>query len=160
MRVSGDLRSVEAPPKCANDARVTLVSRNTLKISRKPYPFQNQQDFILDQFRNPSTIVAHCRGERRGSKAEVGLPRSEEPDGIAIPMTQIRIGRLRAPASNGLVYAPLAGHVVSTLIIGFGFVIPDSPIEGANPYTLGFLGAVLGFIPAYAASVTIARRRQ
>lgn len=55
-------------------------------------------------------------------------------------------------------YAPLVGHVVPTLVIGFGFVIPGSPIEGVNTYTIGFLSAVLGFIPAYVAGVAIARR--
>ncbi|MEQ1864431.1 MAG: hypothetical protein ABL996_07225 [Micropepsaceae bacterium] len=56
------------------------------------------------------------------------------------------------------VYAPLVGHVVPTLVIGFGFVIPGSPIEGVNTYTIGFLSAVLGFIPAYVAGIIIARR--
>lgn len=55
-----------------------------------------------------------------------------------------------------LVYAPLIGHIVPTLVIGFGFVIPGSPIDGINAYTIGFLSAVLGFIPAYAAGVAIA----
>jgi hypothetical protein len=57
-----------------------------------------------------------------------------------------------------LLYAPLVGHVAPTLIIGFGFVIPGSPIEGINTYTIGFLSAVLGFIPAYVAGVAIATR--
>ena len=56
------------------------------------------------------------------------------------------------------VYAPLVGHVVPTLVIGFGFVIPGSPIEGVNTYTIGFLSAVLGFISAYVAGIIIARR--
>ena len=55
-------------------------------------------------------------------------------------------------------YAPLAGHIVPTLIIGFCFVIPGSPIEGINTYTLGFLAAVLGLIPAYTTGVAIAKR--
>ncbi len=55
-------------------------------------------------------------------------------------------------------YAPLAGHIVPTLVIGFGFVIPGSPIEGVNAYTVGFLTAVLGFILAYLAGIAIARR--
>lgn len=57
-----------------------------------------------------------------------------------------------------LLYAPLAGHLLATLVIGFGFVIPGSPIEGINIYTLGFLGAVLGFIPAYVSGIAIAKR--
>lgn len=55
-------------------------------------------------------------------------------------------------------YVPLVGHVVPTLVIGFGFVIPGSPIEGINTYTIGFASAVLGFIPAYVAGVAIATR--
>jgi ABC-type Fe3+ transport system permease subunit len=55
-------------------------------------------------------------------------------------------------------YAPLIGHVVPTLIIGFGLVIPGSPIDGINTYTIGFLSAVLGFIPAYVAGIAIAIR--
>ena len=55
-------------------------------------------------------------------------------------------------------YGPLVGHVAPTLVIGFGFVIPGSPIEGINTYTIGFLSAVHGFIPAYAAGVAIATR--
>lgn len=55
-------------------------------------------------------------------------------------------------------YAPLVGHVVPTLVTGFGVVIPGSPIEGVNTYTIGFIFAVLGFIPAYVAGIAIARR--
>jgi hypothetical protein len=36
-------------------------------------------------------------------------------------------------------------------------VIPGSPIEGVNQYTIGFASAVLGFIPAYVAGLRIAR---
>jgi len=57
-----------------------------------------------------------------------------------------------------LAYVPLAGHVIPTLVIGFGFVIPGSPIDGVNAYTIGFLSAVLGFIPAYIAGIAIAGR--
>lgn len=59
---------------------------------------------------------------------------------------------------KALLYVPLIGHVVPTLIIGFGYVIPGSPIEGVNTYTIGFLAAVLGFVPAYVAGIAIARR--
>lgn len=57
-----------------------------------------------------------------------------------------------------IAYLPLASHVVPTLVIGFGFVIPGSPIEGWNAYTLGFLATVFGFIPAYAAGLSLVRR--
>lgn len=56
-------------------------------------------------------------------------------------------------------YAPLALHVVPTLVIGYGFVLPGSPIAGVNQYTIGFALAVLGFIPAYVAGVRLARGR-
>ena len=59
---------------------------------------------------------------------------------------------------RALVYAPLALHVIPTLAIGFGFVLPCSPIAGLNQYTLGFAAAVLGFIPCYIAGVRLARR--
>jgi hypothetical protein len=52
---------------------------------------------------------------------------------------------------------PLIGHVALTFVM-IGFVIPGSPIEGVNAYTIGFLSAVLGFIPAYVAGIAIVRR--
>lgn len=45
-------------------------------------------------------------------------------------------------------------------MIGFGFVLPHSPIAGVNQYTIGFALAVLGFIPAYIAGVRLARKKQ
>lgn len=59
-----------------------------------------------------------------------------------------------------LLYAPLALHVLPTLVIGYGFVLPQSPIAGVNQYTIGFALAVLGFIPAYIAGVRLACVRQ
>lgn len=56
------------------------------------------------------------------------------------------------------VYAPLIGHVVPTLVVAFGFVIPGSPIDGLNVYTIGFVSAVVGFVPAYIAGIAIAMR--
>ncbi len=58
---------------------------------------------------------------------------------------------------RALLYAPLALHIVPTLVIGYGFVLPHSPIAGANQYTIGFAFAVLGFIPSYIAGVRLAR---
>lgn len=58
---------------------------------------------------------------------------------------------------RALLYAPLALHVLPTLVIGYGFVLPHSPIAGANQYTIGFAFAVLGFIPSYIAGVRLAR---
>jgi hypothetical protein len=56
-------------------------------------------------------------------------------------------------------YMPLLAHVVPTLGIGFGLVIPGSPIEGWNAYTTGFAAAVLGFVPSYAAGLALVKRR-
>lgn len=61
-------------------------------------------------------------------------------------------------AARALIYAPLTVHVISTLVVGFGFVLPGSPIEGLNIYTLGFLSAVLGFVPIYIAGISLAHR--
>lgn len=54
-------------------------------------------------------------------------------------------------------YLPLLLHVVPTLVIGYGLVIPNSCIAGWNELTLGFAAAVLGFIPAYLAGLRLAR---
>ena len=59
--------------------------------------------------------------------------------------------------NRALLYAPLALHVLPTLVIGFVFVLPTSPIAGVNQYTIGFAAAVLGFIPPYIAGVRLAR---
>ncbi len=56
-------------------------------------------------------------------------------------------------------WLPLIGYVVPTLGIGFGVVIPGSCVEGVNSHTVGFLAAVLGFIPAYMTGIVIARRQ-
>ena len=69
-------------------------------------------------------------------------------------MTAPRLPRVRA-----LVYAPLLAHVVPSLVIGFGIVIPRSCIAGVNQLTIGFAATVLGLIPAYVAGVRLARRR-
>lgn len=55
-------------------------------------------------------------------------------------------------------YAPLLMHVIPTLIIGLGFVIPQSCIAGVNPFSIGFVLTVLGFVPAYLAGIALARR--
>jgi hypothetical protein len=58
-----------------------------------------------------------------------------------------------------LAYAPLLAHVIPTFVIGFGLVIPNSPIAGFNQYTIGFVATVAGFVPAYLAGIRIARRQ-
>ncbi|MBL9097792.1 MAG: hypothetical protein JNK07_12760 [Alphaproteobacteria bacterium] len=72
----------------------------------------------------------------------------------------MRAGKDSRPAARMLTYAPLAVHVISTLVVGFGFVLPGSPIEGLNVYTLGFLSAVLGFVPIYIAGISLAHRQE
>lgn len=55
-------------------------------------------------------------------------------------------------------YAPLLLHVIPTLVIGLGFVIPKSCIAGVNPLSIGFVLTVAGFVPAYLAGIAFARR--
>ena len=44
---------------------------------------------------------------------------------------------------------PLAGFVVPTVVIGFGFVIPRSCIAGLNELTVGFATTVAGACVTY-----------
>jgi hypothetical protein len=44
---------------------------------------------------------------------------------------------------------PLIAFVLPTLVIGYGFVIPNSPIAGFNDLTIGFATTVLGACFAY-----------
>jgi len=46
-------------------------------------------------------------------------------------------------------YLPLVGHVIPTLVIGYGIVIPRSCIAGGNGSTVGFGLSVLGTCVAY-----------
>ena len=46
-------------------------------------------------------------------------------------------------------YLPLLAHVVPTLLIGYGFVIPRSCIAGLNGPTFGFGLTVAGTCVAY-----------
>ena len=73
-----------------------------------------------------------------------------------------KVCRLRPRAfvcAPQLVYAPLLAHIAPTLLVGYGLVIPNSPIAGFNEYTIGFAATVAGFVPAYLAGVRIARRQ-
>jgi ABC-type Fe3+ transport system permease subunit len=47
-------------------------------------------------------------------------------------------------------YLPLLGHVVPTLVIGYGVVIPRSCIAGWNSLTVGFGLSVVSACVAYA----------
>jgi hypothetical protein len=63
------------------------------------------------------------------------------------------------PRPRWSVYLPLMAHVVPTLMIGYGFVIPRSCIAGINALTIGFAVTIAGFILAYFAGMRIARRQ-
>ena len=53
-------------------------------------------------------------------------------------------------------FIPLAGFVVPTVVIGYGFVIPRSCIAGWNELTVGFATTVLGACLTYVAGVRVA----
>jgi hypothetical protein len=53
-------------------------------------------------------------------------------------------------------FAPLAGFVVPTVLIGYGVVIPRSCIAGVNELTIGFAATVLGACFTYWAGVRLA----
>jgi hypothetical protein len=48
---------------------------------------------------------------------------------------------------------PLITFVVPTVVIGYGFVIPNSPIAGLNELTVGFGTTVLGACLMYLAGI-------
>lgn len=56
------------------------------------------------------------------------------------------------------VYLPLAGFVLGTTVIGFGFVIPHSSIAGFNGLTLGFASTIVGAALTYVAGIQLAQR--
>ena len=57
-------------------------------------------------------------------------------------------------------FLPLAAHVLPTIVIGFGSVIPGSCIAGFNTLTIGFAASVVGTCLAYYAGVwTVVRDR-
>jgi ABC-type Fe3+ transport system permease subunit len=55
-------------------------------------------------------------------------------------------------------FAPLAGFVVPTVVIGYGVVIPRSCIAGWNELTLGFGATVVGACLTYLAGLRLAAR--
>ena len=55
-------------------------------------------------------------------------------------------------------YIPLAGFVVPTIVIGYGFVIPRSCIAGINELTIGFTTTVLGACVTYVLGLRAALR--
>jgi hypothetical protein len=63
------------------------------------------------------------------------------------------------PRPCWFVFLPLVAHIIPTLIIGYGFVIPQSCIAGVNAQTIGFAITIAGFIATYVAGVRIAQRQ-
>lgn len=55
-------------------------------------------------------------------------------------------------------HVPLLAHVVPTLVIGYGIVIPRSCIAGLNELTIGFGASVLGTCIAYVLGLRAATR--
>jgi hypothetical protein len=56
-------------------------------------------------------------------------------------------------------FAPLAGFVLPTVVIGYGVVIPRSCIAGLNELTLGFAATVVGACLTYWAGLRLVARR-
>jgi ABC-type Fe3+ transport system permease subunit len=54
---------------------------------------------------------------------------------------------------------PLLGFVVPNVVIGFGYVIPRSPIAGVNELTIGFGITIVAAVVTYIAGVRRALRR-
>ena len=55
-------------------------------------------------------------------------------------------------------YLTLAGFVVPTIVIGYGFVIPRSCIAGVNELTIGFATTIVGACVTYIVGIRAARR--
>ena len=55
-------------------------------------------------------------------------------------------------------FVPLLGFVVPTLVIGFGFVLPNSGAAGVNQLSVGFLSTVVGACVTYWIGVRSALR--
>ncbi len=56
-------------------------------------------------------------------------------------------------------FYPLLGFALPTLVIGYGFVLPESCIAGVNAQSIGFGTTVLGACLAYFAGLRTALRR-
>lgn len=57
-------------------------------------------------------------------------------------------------------FYPLIGFAVPTLVIGYGFVIPKSPIAGWTPESIGFGFTVVGACATYVIGLWRAIGRQ
>ncbi len=59
---------------------------------------------------------------------------------------------------SGKLVMLLAGYVIPTVVIGYGFVIPQSCIAGVNDLTIGFALSIVGACVTYVAGVKMALR--
>jgi ABC-type Fe3+ transport system permease subunit len=55
-------------------------------------------------------------------------------------------------------YLPLLGHVVPTVVIGYGWVLPRNGVAGWNELTIGFAMSVVGTCIAYVFGQRLALR--
>ena len=55
-------------------------------------------------------------------------------------------------------FLPVIGFVVPTVVIGYGFVIPNSCIAGWNSQSVGFASTVLGACVTYCAGIRLVLR--
>jgi hypothetical protein len=53
---------------------------------------------------------------------------------------------------------PLAGFIVPSLVIGYGFVLPRSGFGGVNELTIGFATTLIGASITYVAGIILALR--
>ena len=56
-------------------------------------------------------------------------------------------------------FVPLAGFLVPSAIIGYGFVLPGAGFSGVNELTIGFAATLLGATVTYVAGLLLALRR-
>ena len=66
----------------------------------------------------------------------------------------------RQPGAQPRHFAPLAGFVVPTVLLGYGVVIPRSCIATSNELTLGFAVTVIGACFTYWAGIRLALRER
>jgi hypothetical protein len=57
-------------------------------------------------------------------------------------------------------FYPLLAFLIPTVLIGYGVVIPRSPIAGWNGLPIGFASALLGAATAYWQGIRMALRRK
>jgi hypothetical protein len=81
------------------------------------------------------------------------LSRLFGPKSCPLPQSGVRCTRIQVRD-----IVPLVGFVVPTVVIGYGFVIPKSPIAGVNELTIGFGLTIVGACVTYLIGVRGARK--